>query len=171
MLGSMGRRRLNVEYETSVRVDAGPPEAAVAALYEQLIDGWNARDGERFAAPFAESGTAVGFDGSEMNGRDTIAAELERVFEDHQTAAYVARVRALWLLRFDVALLRSVVGMIPADGSAVDRDKNAHQTVLAVKDGPQWRIVLLQNTPAQYHGRPELVDELTAELQQVADRL
>jgi uncharacterized protein (TIGR02246 family) len=162
--------RLSVGYDTSVRVGAGTTEAAVAAPYEQLIDGWNARDGKQFAEPFAESGTAIGFDGSEMSGRDTIAAELQRIFDDHETAAYVAKVKSLRLLRPDVAVLRSVVGMIPADGSSVEPDKNAHQTVIAAKDGPEWRIVLLQNTPAQYHGRPELVDELTAELQQVADR-
>jgi hypothetical protein len=29
--------------------------------------------------------------------------------------------------------------------------------------------VLFQNTPAQFHGRPELVDAMTRELQAVAD--
>jgi uncharacterized protein (TIGR02246 family) len=162
--------RVNVDYETTVPVEAGTPGADVAERYEQLIDGWNARDAEQFAEPFSESGTAIGFDGSEMSGRDAIAAELGRIFDDHHTATHVAKVRSLRLLSADVALLHSVVGMIPPGGSAVDRDKNAHQTVLAVKDGQEWRIVLLQNTPAQYHGRPELVEELTAELQQVADR-
>jgi uncharacterized protein (TIGR02246 family) len=162
--------RVSVDYETAVPLEAGTPGADVASRYEQLIDGWNARDAEQFAEPFAESGTAIGFDGSEMSGRDAIAAELERIFDDHQMAAYVAKVRILRLLCPDVALLRSVVGMIRPGGSAVDRDKNAHQTVLAVNDGQEWRIVLLQNTPAQYHGRPELVEELTAELQHVADR-
>jgi hypothetical protein len=33
----------------------------------------------------------------------------------------------------------------------------------------QWRIVLFQNTPAQFHGRPSLVEEMTRELQAVAD--
>jgi uncharacterized protein (TIGR02246 family) len=162
--------RLSVDYDTSVRVDAGTPAAAVAAQYEQLIDGWNARDGKQFSEPFAQSGIAIGFDGSEMSGRDAIAAELQGIFDDHQTAAYVAKVKSVQLLSPDVALVRSVVGMIPAAGSKVEPDKNAHQTVLAVRDDSEWRIVLLQNTPAQYHGRPEHIEELTAELQQVADR-
>jgi hypothetical protein len=34
---------------------------------------------------------------------------------------------------------------------------------------PMGRIVLFQNTPAQFHGRPELVEEMTRELQAVAD--
>jgi uncharacterized protein (TIGR02246 family) len=161
---------VSVGYDNPLRIDANTAEGSVAARYEQLIDGWNSRDADRFADAFAESGTAIGFDGSEMSGREAIAAELKRVFDDHRTAAYVARVRSVELLSSGVVVLRSVVGMIPADGSTIEPDKNAHQTVIAVKEGEDWRAVLLQNTPAQYHGRPELVERLTAELQQVADR-
>ena len=41
--------------------------------------------------------------------------------------------------------------------------------VARCEDDERWRIVLLQTTPAQYHGRPELVAAHTAEIQQVAD--
>jgi len=44
-----------------------------------------------------------------------------------------------------------------------------HQTVVPEHDEGRWRIVLLQNTPAQFHGRPELVEDMTRELQTVAD--
>ena len=35
----------------------------------------------------------------------------------------------------------------------------------SVRDG--WRIALYQNTPAQFHGRPELSRALTEELRQL----
>jgi hypothetical protein len=41
------------------------------------------------------------------------------------------------------------------------------QTLIAVKRDGQWRIVLFQNTPAQLHGRPELVQAMTEELRQL----
>jgi hypothetical protein len=41
---------------------------------------------------------------------------------------------------------------------------NAVQSLVAVKNAGEWRIALFQNTPAQFHGRPELVQELTEEL-------
>ncbi len=145
------------------------PEAAVVARYEQLIQGWNSRDGRSFAEPFADAGTAIGFDGSETNGREAIATETQRIFDDHETAAYVAKVKSVDVLSADAAVLRAVVGMIPEGRSELEPDKNAHQTVVAVREEANWRIVLLQNTPAQFHGRPELVEELTAELQQVAE--
>ena len=145
------------------------PEAAVVARYEQLIEGWNSRDGRSFAEPFADAGATIGFDGSVMNGREEIASETQRIFDDHETASYVAKVKGVDVLSADVAVLRAVVGMIPEGRSELDPDKNAHQTVVAVRKDEDWRIVLLQNTPAQFHGRPGLVEELTAELQRVAE--
>lgn len=41
---------------------------------------------------------------------------------------------------------------------------NAHQTVVAISQGGHWRITLFQDTPAQFPGRPELVQQFTQEL-------
>ncbi len=38
---------------------------------------------------------------------------------------------------------------------------------LAERSGEEWRIALFQSTPAQYHGRPEAVEEHTAEIEHV----
>jgi hypothetical protein len=38
---------------------------------------------------------------------------------------------------------------------------------VAAREGGVWRIVSYQNTPAQFHGRPELAQALTDELQQL----
>jgi uncharacterized protein (TIGR02246 family) len=143
-------------------------EMDVTERYEQLIAGWNERDADRFAASFADDGTMIGFDGSEVTGRDTIREEIGRIFADHVTAPYVAKVRSVRTLGADVAVLRAVVGMAPGGDSELAPDKNAHQTVVASRDGGEWQIVLFQNTPAQFHGRPELVERLTAELREVA---
>jgi len=45
---------------------------------------------------------------------------------------------------------------------------NAVQSLVAERDRDGWRIVLFQNTPAQYHGRPHLVEQHTAELEALA---
>ena len=75
--------------------EAVPRDARVAALYEELIAGWNAQDADRYAAPFADDGVVIGFDGSEMVGREAIAEEMRRIFADHETADYVAKVRSI----------------------------------------------------------------------------
>jgi uncharacterized protein (TIGR02246 family) len=137
---------------------------AVAALYHAVLAAWNDRDAAAYAALFAADGRVVGFDGSEMNGRTEIERELTRIFADHSTAEYVAKVRGVRLVGERVALLSAVAGMMPRGRSELNPDVNAVQTLVAAETGGEWRVVLFQNTPAQYHGRPEAAEALTAEL-------
>ena len=67
----------------------------------------------------------------------------------------------------EVAILRAFVGMVPAGQSDLNPALNAHQTLVAAKREGSWCIALLQTTPAQFHGRPELVQHMTEELQQI----
>jgi uncharacterized protein (TIGR02246 family) len=139
----------------------------VVSLYEQLLGAWNERHAAQFAAAFVDDGTAVGFDGSGMNGRAEIESSLRAVFADHQTARYVAKIREVRELAPGVALLRSVVGMVPPGAAAINPRVNAIQSVVAVARGNEVKIALLQNTPAAFHGRPELVEQLTRELMDI----
>jgi uncharacterized protein (TIGR02246 family) len=144
--------------------DADRYETEVRALYRQILDGWNRASAEEFAAPFAEDGEVVGFDGSQSTGRAAIAAEMTRIFADHATGTYVGKVRSVRLLGSHAAVLRAVAGMVPAGRSDLEPTLNAVQALVAEQREGQWRVVLYQNTPAQFHGRPELVESLTEEL-------
>lgn len=66
----------------------------------------------------------------------------------------------------EVAILSAVVGMVPPGQSDLNPDVNAIQRFVTLKEGDRWRIALFQNTPAAFHGRPELRESLTAELRQ-----
>jgi hypothetical protein len=57
--------------------------------------------------------------------------------------------------------------MIPPAQADLDPNLNALQTLVASKHDGQWCIVLFQNTPAKFHGRPELVQQMTEELRQL----
>jgi uncharacterized protein (TIGR02246 family) len=138
-----------------------------ARLYDELLGAWNERDAARFAKLFADDGHVVGFDGSEMHGPEEIETELRQVFEDHETAAYVAKVRSEHEVGADVAVLHAVAGMVPAGRSELNPEVNAVQTLVAAREHAGWRVVLFQNTPAQYHGRPELAQALTDELRRL----
>jgi uncharacterized protein (TIGR02246 family) len=133
-------------------------------LYQQLLDAWNNRDAAAFASLFAEDGSVVGFDGSPMNGHAEIASALEGIFGSHQTASYVAKVREIRRLGAYVLLLRSVVGMVPPGKAELNPAVNAVQSLVVVERGADIRIALLHNTPAAFHGRPELAEQLTREL-------
>lgn len=142
-------------------------EAAVRALYQQIIDGWNERSPAVMAAPFAIDGEVIGFDGSEMHGEAEIIPSLQAIWAHHVTPVYVSKVRSVRPLGADAAVLRAVVGMAPPGQSKLNPALNAHQTLVAAKRDGQWRVVLFQTTPAAFHGRPDLVERLTAELQEL----
>lgn len=140
----------------------------VEKLYKQLLDSWNNQNATKYASFFSENGSVVGFDGSQMNGKDDIESEIGGIFVDHQTAKYVSKVREIRFLRPDVALLRAVAGMIPPGEQKVNPAANAIQSLVLVKENSTWSISHFHNTPAQFHGRPGLVESLTQELQEVA---
>jgi uncharacterized protein (TIGR02246 family) len=138
--------------------------ASISHLYEALLDAWNRHDAAAYAALFTEDGYGVGFDGSEMNGREEIERSLAGIFADHETGTYVGKVRDERTISDDVATLHAVAGLVPAGHDDLNPDLNAIQTLVARREGAAWRIALFQNTPAQFHGRPEAADALTNEL-------
>jgi uncharacterized protein (TIGR02246 family) len=140
---------------------------SVIALYRRLLDCWNFRSAAAYAALFLDDGRVVGFDGSLMNGKAEIETTLGGIFSDHPTAAYVSKVRGVDFLALDVAVVRAVAGMIPPGEKDIKPERNAIQTLIAVRQDGAWKISLFQNTPAQFHGRPELVEALTDELRQL----
>jgi uncharacterized protein (TIGR02246 family) len=137
---------------------------AVRELYRELLEAWNDRRIDDLAALFAPDGLLVGFDGSQVRG-DQVAEHLGPIFADHPTAKYVAKVRQVRALGTAAFLLVAIVGMAPPGRTVLNQAANAVQTVTAERAGDGWRIVLFQNTPAQYHGRPEVAAQHTAELQ------
>jgi uncharacterized protein (TIGR02246 family) len=134
-------------------------------LYVRMIAGWNADDAAAMTRDFADDGQIVGFDGSEVSGREQIASHLAGIFANHKVASYVTLVREVRALAPGVMLLRAHAGMVPPGKSEINRATNAVQTLIAVKRGDQWQIALFQNTPAAWHGREDDVNALTAELQ------
>lgn len=133
-------------------------------LYEQLLGAWNRRSAGDFARLFGESGSCVGFDGSPMNGQSEISSSLGAIFEHHPTASYVAKVREIRSLGKAVTLVRAVAGMIPPGKREINPAVNAIQSLVVVGQGHGARIALFQNTPAAFHGRPDLGESLTKEL-------
>jgi uncharacterized protein (TIGR02246 family) len=139
----------------------------IIPLYQRMLDAWNRRDADGFAALFTDDCSIVGFDGSQMNGRTQTTSELRAIFASHPTASYVAKVREVRRLDTRVALLRAVVGMVPPGQKELNSAVNAVQSVVAVLDADGARLTLLHNTPAAFHGRPELTQQLTQELTEI----
>lgn len=136
----------------------------VETLYQQLLAAWNNQSARGMAELFAEEGELIGFDGSQAIGQDEIFSHLNPIFADHPTARFVSIVKDVRFLSPEAAILRAAAGMVPRGQSDINPAANTHHTLVVVKNAGEWRIQLFQNTPAQFHGRPELVQRMTDEL-------
>jgi hypothetical protein len=57
--------------------------------------------------------------------------------------------------------------MVPPGKTDLNPATNALQSVVITEQEGAWKVSLLHNTPAAFHGRPELVAQLSDELRQV----
>lgn len=139
----------------------------IERLYNTMIDSWNQQNSDKMAACFFDDGNLIGFDGSQVEGRMEIERHLGEIFTHHKTASYITIIRDIRFIADDVAILQSVVGMVPPGRDDINPSVNAIQTIVAKKQNNVWLIEQLQNTPAAYHGRPELIEKLSNELRSI----
>jgi len=128
-------------------------EAAVRALYERLMDGWNRGSADSFAAAFCDDGDLVGFDGTRLRGRDQIASFHRPLFDKWlKGTRLVGRVESVRFLGNDVALVHAVGGTIMRGKLKPSPARDSVQTLVAVRrDG--WRLAAFQNTRLRPMGR------------------
>jgi uncharacterized protein (TIGR02246 family) len=142
-------------------------EKEIRSLYQKLLASWNNNMSNDFAGLFLENGSTIGFDGSQMNGKQQIDNELNQIFSNHRVASYVGIIREIRSLAADIFIIRSVAGMVPTGKTEIMPERNAVQSLVVKKEQDKFWIALYQNTPASFDGRPELSKKLTKELQSV----
>jgi uncharacterized protein (TIGR02246 family) len=142
-------------------------EQEIRDLYDELLTAWNNNDSKAMAELCSNNASFIGFDGSQHNGRTNIEADMKAIFSLHKVASFIYKIREVRFLNDNVAILRSVASMVPQGGTDIIPEVNAIQTLVASKRQDKWHIEIFQNTPAAYHGRPELMKQLTDELREV----
>jgi uncharacterized protein (TIGR02246 family) len=122
-------------------------EVAVRALYAQLMDGWNKGSGEAFAAPFAEDGHLIAFDGTHFKGRDEIVSFHQPMFDKWlKGTRLVGKVESVRFLSPDVALMHALGGTVMRGKSRPAPERDSIQTLVAIKHNGEWRLAAFQNT-------------------------
>jgi uncharacterized protein (TIGR02246 family) len=139
----------------------------IAFLYHKLLERWNERNSNDMAELFKEDGNLIGFDGSQVNGQSDIKLHLSQIFDNHPTAKFIGKIQSIKFLDLDVAVIFAVAGMVQPGQTDINPSLNAIQTLITAKHNGLWRIVVFQNTPAAFHGRPELREQLTAEIREI----
>ena len=124
-------------------MDRKQEEAALTALLDAFVEGWNAGDGEACARPFAADADFVAVTGLHVHGRELIAAGhkeiLATVFRGVQMRQTVNSIR---FLRPDVAALDVTLGFVGEGPFGIPETSLG---VVASKDEGTWLIVLFRN--------------------------
>jgi uncharacterized protein (TIGR02246 family) len=122
-------------------------EAAVRGLYRELMDGWNRGSGEAFASAFADDGDLVAFDGMRFEGREEIVPFQQELFDKWMKGTrLVGRVEDVRFLGPDVALMHAVGGTVMRGKTKPSPERDSIQTLVAAREGGEWRIAAFQNT-------------------------
>ena len=122
-------------------------EAAVRGLYQELMDGWNRGSGAAFAAPFAEDGDLVAYDGTHFKGRDEISSFHQQLFDRWMKGTrLVGEVKGVRFLGPDMAVMHVVGGTVMRGKSEPSPERDSIQTLVATRQSGEWRLAAFQNT-------------------------
>ena len=129
--------------------DKSADETAIRAQVEQMMKGWNAKNGVEFAKPFAEDADYVVINGRQIKGRTAIAKAHQGIFDTiykNSTISYT--VETIRFLRSDVAVVH-VAGSLKVTEGDSNRTTNARITLVVTKTDGKWEIAAFQNTEVQ----------------------
>src|SRR5919108_5820281 len=128
-------------------------EAAIRKLYQQMIDGWNAGNGDAFAAPYTDDSDYIGFDGTYMKGRQEIASFHQMLFDKFLGGSrLIGKIRSIRFVTVDVAIMIAVGGTVMAGQSDIEPERNSIHTLVSVKRDRRWQFTAFQNSRAQFIG-------------------
>jgi len=121
-------------------------EAAIRANVEQMVTGWNAKNGAEFAKPFAADSDYVVVNGMHIKGRAANAEGHQQIFntiyKDSRNAATIKQIR---FLRSDVAVVH-VEWNLNFKINGKEQKGHALSTMVMTKEKGKWSIAAFQNT-------------------------
>ncbi len=125
----------------------GPDPTLVATtILSRLQDGWNAADGARYGAPFADESDFVTVRGEHVRGAQAIAAGHQGIFDTIYRDSTVA-------LDVDHAQQVAAGVVVAVVSSTLDVPSgplqgrhHARMTLTLVEDTGSWRVAALHNT-------------------------
>ena len=145
---------MNIRHDHNETTTNPADESAVRGLYQQLMDGWNRGSGDAFAAVFTQDGDLVAFDGTHFNGRKEIAPFHQQLFDKWlKGTRLVGQVKDVRFLSPDVAVMHAVGGTVMPGKTEPSPERDSIQTLVATRQGGEWRLAAFQNTRLHPIGR------------------
>ena len=135
------------------RVQQGQDVAAIHEVVRRVQDGWNAGDGDAFAAPFAEDADYVVVNGMHVKGRAANAAGHQQIFDTfYKGSTNTYAVEDVRFIRPDVAVAHvhhhlKLQEPVTLPTGETTRGGQARSTWVLTKDGGKWSVAAFHNTP------------------------
>ena len=128
-------------------------DAAIRAVVQRCVDGWNKGSGEAFAAQFAEDSDFVVGNGMHLKGRKQNASNHQQIFDTfYKGTKLLLEVKSVRLLRPNVVLVHTVSRILKPGQSDASPEPEAIQTWLVSKHGNEWLVDAFHNTFIQRRG-------------------
>lgn len=122
-------------------------ETAIRGIVGQMMNGWNAKNGEQFAAPFAEDADYVVINGSQIKSRTAIAKGHQNIFDTfYKNSNIKFTTDSIRFLKPDVAVVH-VSGVLNVTEGDSTRTTRAKISLVVTKNKDGWEIAAFQNTP------------------------
>jgi uncharacterized protein (TIGR02246 family) len=129
-------------------------EAKIRALFERLLDDWGRGDGEAYGTRFTEDADYVAFDGTRTRGRTEIAASHQELFDRWlKGTRLTGRILGIKFPSPDVALVHATGGTVPRGKTKPSPERDSIQTLVAVREGDEWRFAAFHNTRVRPIGK------------------
>ncbi|PIG94558.1 DUF4440 domain-containing protein [Gloeocapsopsis sp. IPPAS B-1203] len=123
-------------------------EAAICALFEQLVNSWNQGAGEAYGELYEEDADYVAFNGSRKKGRAAIAKQHQQLFDTFLKGTHLkGQIDSMRFLSSEVALVHTTGGTLMSwqSDASIPRRKSI-QTLVARKSEGKWHFVAFHNT-------------------------
>ena len=129
-------------------------ERAIRELFEKLLEDWARGDGEAYGSRFTEEADYVAFDGSHTRGRADISSSHQQLFDKFlKGSRLTGRIEGTKFLGRDVALVHATGGTVIRGKTAPSPERHSVQTLVAVREGDEWRFAAFHNTRVRPIGR------------------
>jgi len=122
-------------------------EAKIRTLFDDLLADWGRGDGEAYGSRFTEDADYVAFDGTHTRGREEISASHQQLFDRFLKGTQLTgRVLSVKFLNPDVALVHATGRTIMRGKSRPSPERDSIQTLVAVREGAEWRFAAFHNS-------------------------
>jgi uncharacterized protein (TIGR02246 family) len=129
-------------------------EAKIRTLFDDLLADWGRGDGEAYGSRFTEDADYVAFDGTRTRGREEISASHQQLFDRFlKGTRLTGRILSVTFLNSDVALVHATGRTIMHGKSRPSPERDSIQTLVAVREGAEWRFAAFHNSRVRPIGR------------------